>query len=80
MLNALELEIIKSAQDLCGELLQRGREIDTLRQLPQDLAERMAELGFYRLITPTELGGLGLSPEALSRICETLASANGSAA
>ena len=31
MLNTHELEIIEAAQDLCGELLQRGHEIDTLR-------------------------------------------------
>ena len=80
MLNTHELEIIEAAQNLCGELLQRGHEIDTLRQLPQELADRMAEVGLYRLITPTELGGLGFSPEALCRICETLASANGSTA
>jgi indole-3-acetate monooxygenase len=80
MLNTQELEIIETAQGLCAELAQRGQEIDGLRALPQELAERMARMGFYRLVTPPDLGGLGMSPEGLCRVCETLASANGSTA
>ena len=38
------------------ELAERSNEIDRLRCLPQDLAERMAALGFYRMIVPADLG------------------------
>ena len=73
-------ELIEDAQQLREELERRGSEIDQLRQLPQDLAEKLAQLGFYRLVVPESLGGLGTSPETFCEICETLAMANGSTA
>lgn len=75
-----ESELIAVARGFCDELLERGREIDQNRFLPQDLADRMAAAGLYRLIVPEDLGGLGVSPATLFRICEILAEANGSAA
>jgi alkylation response protein AidB-like acyl-CoA dehydrogenase len=80
MLNSDELGLLKLAEAHYGALSQRGREIDELRHVPQLLAEQLAAEGFYRVITPIELGGLGYSPETLCRICETLAMANGSVA
>lgn len=79
-LTADEHGVVDAARKLRGELSARSREIDELRYLPQDLADRMAALGFYRLVMPPDLGGLGVSPAGLCRVCETLASANGSAA
>ena len=73
-------ELIEDAQQLQEELERRSAEIDQLRQLPQDLAEKLAQLGFYRLVVPESLGGLGTSPETFCKICETLAMANGSTA
>ena len=73
-------ELIAAAQQLQEELEQRSAEIDQLRQLPQDLADKLAHLGFYRLVVPESLGGLGTSPETFCKICETLAMANGSTA
>jgi alkylation response protein AidB-like acyl-CoA dehydrogenase len=73
-------ELIEDAQQLLEELERRSAEIDKLRQLPQDLAEKLAQLGFYRLVVPESLGGLGTSPETFCEICETLAMANGSTA
>ena len=72
--------LIDSASALQQELTERGGEIDALRQLPQDLAEKMAAKGFYSLCTPEEIGGLAQDPATLYRVCETLAAANGSAA
>jgi len=80
MLNSQELGLLKLAEDHYEGLSQRGAEIDQLRSLPQPLAEQLAGQGFYRLITPVTLSGLGFSPEALCRICEALAMANGSVA
>lgn len=73
-----EQALIDAAEKLQPELEQRSGEIDKLRQLPQDLADKLAQLGFYRLVVPENLGGLGVSPEAFCKICETLAMANGS--
>lgn len=75
-----ESALITAARELQPELTRRSREIDELRQLPQDLAERMADLGFYRLLVPQELGGEGVSPALMCQVCETVAQANGSAA
>ena len=76
--SATEQELIAAAEALQPELERRSGEIDKLRQLPQDLADKLAQLGFYRLVVPEDLGGLGISPEAFCKICETLAMANGS--
>lgn len=59
---AIASSVLKAAEGLCPELSDRRREIDDLRQLPQDLANRLAALGFYRLVVPESLGGLGISP------------------
>ena len=77
---AVETKLLEAAEQLLPELGTRRREIDELRQLPQDLADKLAKLGFYRLVVPEELGGLGISPTTFCKLCETLATANGSAA
>ncbi len=61
-------------------LRERSVEIDSLRQLPQDLAEALAADGFYRTLVPPELGGLGLPPAVVAEIGEVLARGNASAA
>ena len=73
-------DVMKAAQQLLPELQARSGEIDELRQLPQDLAQKMADAGFYRLIGPREIGGLERSTKELCELVELLASANGSAA
>lgn len=78
--NAIESSVLEAAERLRPELSDRRREIDELRQLPQDLAEQLAALGFYRLVVPESLGGLGISPSIFCQLCETLAKANGSTA
>jgi alkylation response protein AidB-like acyl-CoA dehydrogenase len=78
--NHIESQLLEAAKKLQPELARRGREIDQQRHLPQDLADSMAALGFYRLVVPECLGGLGMSPAAFCELCETLAEANGSAA
>ena len=61
-------------------LRERSVEIDSLRRLPQDLAEALAADGFYRTLVPPELGGLGLPPAVVAEISEVLAMGNASAA
>ena len=77
---ATESSVLEAAERLRPELSDRRREIDELRQLPQDLADQLAEMGFYRLVVPESLGGLGISPSIFCQLCETLAKANGSTA
>ena len=68
------------ASSYVEELRARGREIDTQRALPQDIADRLAQEGFYRLCTPKELGGVGAEPRVLAEVCEILAAGNASTA
>ena len=77
---AVETQLLDAAEQLLPELGKRRREIDELRHLPQDLADKLAKLGFYRLVVPEALGGLGISPTAFCKLCEILATANGSTA
>ena len=72
--------MLATAAGFVPELRERSVEIDRLRQLPQDLADSLAEAGFYRTLVPPSLGGMGLSPAAVAEISETLAMGNASAA
>ena len=80
MTESNEIALIQSAIGMRDELERRSVEIDKQGYLPQDLACQLSALGFYRLIVPESLGGLGVSPETFCKICEHLGSANGSAA
>ena len=80
MTESNEIALIQSAIGMRDELERRSVEIDKQGYLPQDLARQLSALGFYRLIVPESLGGLGVSPETFCKICEHLGSANGSAA
>ena len=72
--------MLAAAASFLGELRERSVEIDRLRKLPQDLADSLAEAGFYRTLVPPTLGGLGLSPTTVAQVSETLATGNASAA
>ena len=80
MAKQTESELLEVADQLREELVERSNEIDKNRYLPQDLADKLASIGFYRLVAPETLGGLGVSPEFFCRICESLAKGNGSTA
>ena len=75
-----EEEVLAHARSLLPQLKSRSQEIDDLRRLPDDVASQLAEFGFYCIIGPKEIGGLGLSTRALCELVETLATANGSVA
>ena len=68
------------ASSYVEELRARGTEIDTQRFLPQDIADRLAQEGCYRVCTPKELGGMGAEPRVLAEVCEILATGNASTA
>lgn len=72
--------VVAAAKALVPELAERSEEFDKLRQLPQDIAEKMAAGGLYRLCAPTGAGGLDVGVRALCEAVETLAMGNGSAA
>ncbi len=73
-------KMLALAAEWIPTLRERSVEIDSLRQMPQDLAEALAAVGFYRTLVPPELGGLGLPPAVVAEISEVLARGNASAA
>ncbi len=72
--------ILEKAREFLPELAARSREIDDNRFLPQDIADRFAQAGFYRSLAPESLGGLNVGPRVALELVEMLAGANGSAA
>ncbi len=57
---ALTVEsLMEALPALASEAEKRGREIEQLRKLPPDFAERLLRAGVFRLLVPRELGGLG---------------------
>lgn len=73
-------QLLADAEGFVEELRQRSIEIDEARQVPQDIVERMAERGFYRMCAPVGLGGTGTDPAVQAEVCEILGRGNGSAA
>jgi alkylation response protein AidB-like acyl-CoA dehydrogenase len=74
------VDLLAAARGFQTELRARAAEIESGRQLPADIAQRFAEAGFYRACVPEAYGGLEVDPLTLSRLIETLAQADGSAA
>ena len=72
--------LVAAAHGFAGELRERAAEIEKARQLPQDLADRFASAGFYRMAVPQALGGLEATPQQISGVIDALAQADGSAA
>jgi alkylation response protein AidB-like acyl-CoA dehydrogenase len=73
-----EADIVALAESFSDELQQRAPEFESQGYVSQDLAERMATLGFLRLCNPEEYGGPGRSPVEYARLVETLARYDGS--
>lgn len=68
------------ARAFLPEIRARADEIEATRHLPQDLAEKFAAGGLYRLCIPTNYGGLEAHPRTFFETVECLAEADGSAA
>ncbi len=64
---------------LAPELAERAAEMEEVRRLPADLAEKMARAGAFRMMTPKTYGGLELSAREFVEGVERIARANASA-
>ena len=67
------------ALPLQPELAARAAEMEEVRRLPADLAQKLATTGVFRMVTPKRFGGLELSPREIVETTEALAAANASA-
>lgn len=72
-------ELLRAAAGLSARISAAQPEIDDQRRLPEALAHDMADLGFFRMLTPRALGGLELDPWAATEVVEALARIDGSA-
>lgn len=66
------------AASYAAEVRTRRAEFDSLRHLPQDLADRLARDGLYQICTPADSGGMGLSPRHYAATVEEMAKSDAS--
>lgn len=72
-------EMLAAITALAPEIVARGDESERERRPPDDLQEKLATTGIFRMLWPADRGGLGFTiPQALP-VIEELASADGSA-
>ncbi|MDP1556163.1 MAG: acyl-CoA dehydrogenase family protein [Hyphomonas sp.] len=70
---------IAAVQPLLAELAARAAEMEEVRRLPADLAQKLAAAGVLRMVTPKRFGGLESTPREIVEITEMIARANASA-
>lgn len=64
-------ELVALVREFAREVVApRVREYDEAEELPEDILDRMAELGFFGGTVPTELGGMGLDHVTYTRLIE----------
>jgi len=68
---------IAVATSFADEIRQRAAAIETARRMPDDLAQRMARAGLFRLLVPARYGGLQVTPRQLFDTLQVIACADG---
>lgn len=74
-----DIPVLDAARALQPEFAERAQEMEDVRRLPADLAQKMADAGIFRMITPSIYGGLESSPREIVDVVEAVAEANASA-
>ncbi len=69
---------LEAARELAGKVAAVADRIDDDRQIPAELAEEMADRGFFRLLLPRSLGGAQLDHPDFLRILEVFAAVDAS--
>src|SRR5437868_7447597 len=62
--------LLATAQQLAPRVAARSEEIEAARRLPADLAQELAQAGFFRMFIPEAYGGLELHPARIIEIVE----------
>ncbi|MFL5345116.1 MAG: acyl-CoA dehydrogenase family protein [Hyalangium sp.] len=76
--NSLAHSLLATAQQLAPRVAARSEEIEAARRLPADLAQELAQAGFFRMFIPEAYGGLELHPARIIEIIEELSRADAS--
>ncbi len=69
---------LEAARGLAGKVAATADRIDADRQIPSELAEELADKGFFRLLLPRSLGGAQLDHPDFLRILEIFAAVDAS--
>ena len=72
--------ILNDINALKDELAARASEMEELRAMPSDLAEKIAVTNAFRLLTPKTIGGPELGPSEFMQCLEVIAIPNAAAA
>lgn len=73
-------ELLYACQELTPILQAANDTVEKERHLPNELAERLAQAGLYRIFIPRALGGLEADVHTFVAVVEKLAQANAAAA
>ncbi|MGK2741687.1 acyl-CoA dehydrogenase family protein [Tepidicaulis sp. LMO-SS28] len=73
-------DTLSLAAGFADEIAARADEFEAARQLPQDMADKMAGAGLYGMFVPEAYGGLETDPWSFIEVIERLARADASAA
>src|SRR5689334_20220616 len=73
-------ELLYACQELTPILQAANDTVEKERHLPNELAERLAQAGLYRMFVPRTLGGLEADVHTFVAVVEKLAQANAAAA
>ncbi|MEO0465042.1 MAG: acyl-CoA dehydrogenase family protein [Pseudomonadota bacterium] len=71
-------DLMAALAPLLPQIAERAPEIENVRRLPADLAQKLANIGVFRMVTPAYLGGLELSPREIVEVTEAVATADAS--
>lgn len=70
---ATQSMLVERAQGWVGELLERSAQIEADRRVPQEVADRLAQEGFFRMLVPRALGGLQVDVWTMVQVLKALA-------
>ncbi len=68
--------LLAAAEALLPEIRAAANEVDDARRVPDWLAQRLADAGFFHLLTGREHGGMDADPVTAARVIETLSTAS----
>jgi alkylation response protein AidB-like acyl-CoA dehydrogenase len=73
------LDPVAAAEAMAPAIAARAQEIEELRRLPPDIAQRFTDAQLFRLSIPAAYDGLEVHPSVIVRTVEALSRADGSA-
>ena len=73
---ATSRDLLATAEAMLPEIRAAADEVDEGRRVPDWLAKRLNDAGFFHLLTGAEYGGVGADPATAAKVIETLSTAS----